>query len=242
MFVMSRVMTLVVAVRVARVWRLSRTWRVSMVMVSREVLLGTMQLWFRTVVWVPVVCSNRRSVWGDVFSCRSLELWAVEMTEIMQLPTVRRMHMLDMTVCVEWTFLVAAIGLSMLSGPVVLRRLSRLTLDVPAGQFTETYVTNWLCRVLGRGQAFRTLTGPRAVNITNGLGSARAALLIEIWRLLTVLSSVDRAPGDVWPTLLLTIMPVNMLFGPNLKLWARGPNIEILATLSGSRLVANRTC
>lgn len=135
-----------------------------------------------------------------------------------------------------------AIGSTDLSGLDDLRVLITVNLSVGLGHFTWTWVRNWLCRVLGSGQAFLTLVGPRAVTITKGWFRRQAALLMAIRFLLTYLSSVDRAPGDVWPTLLLMMTPVKMVLGPNLKLWALRPNMSILMMLSGSRLGANRTC
>lgn len=106
---------------------------------------------------------------------------------------------------------------------------------------TDIVTRKWLSRVLGSGKALLTLTGPRAVTIKNGVGIVRATLLIAIACLLTILRRVDRACGEVWPTLLVRMMSVKTGFGRNLKWLPFRRKIEIFAMLSGSRLGANRT-
>lgn len=63
-----------------------------------------------------------------------------------------------------------------------------------AGQASMVPTTKWLTRVLGRPKAFLLLTGPRAVTITNGPGSVTCRFLTAAVFLVTVLSTVDRAP------------------------------------------------
>lgn len=110
------------------------------------------------------------------------------------------------------------------------------------GQLTDAPTRNWLTRVLGSPQALSRLTGPRAVTMTNGRGILRAMLLMAIPRLLTILRSVDRAPGDVWPTLLVSMTEVKTGFLWNLNLLCPRLQKAIFIILEGSRLGANRTC
>lgn len=63
----------------------------------------------------------------------------------------------------------------------------------------------------------------------------RARLLMSTRFLFTVLSTVDRVPGPVWPILLVTMTPVNNGFGRKLNELAVREHMSILARLSGSR-------
>lgn len=110
------------------------------------------------------------------------------------------------------------------------------------GQLTDAPTRNWLTRVLGSPQALSRLTGPRAVTMTNGRGILRAMLLMAIPRLLTILRSVDRAPGDVWPTLLVSMTEVKTGFLWNLNLLCPRLQKAIFIILEGSKLGANRIC
>lgn len=113
------------------------------------------------------------------------------------------------------------------------------------GQLMLTRMRKWLSRVLGSGQAFLRLTGPRAVRMRNGWFSGWRRLSIAILFLRTVRSSVDRAWGSVWPTLLVTSSRANIGFLTKWKVCALlGCTLSILVfrTLVGTRLGANRTC
>lgn len=110
------------------------------------------------------------------------------------------------------------------------------------GHLIDAPTRKWLTRVLGSPHALSRLTGPRAVTMTNGRGMLRAMLLMAIPRLLTILSSVDRAPGEVWPTLLVSMTDVNIGFLWNLNLLRPRLQKATLIMLDGSRLGANRTC
>lgn len=119
--------------------------------------------------------------------------------------------MLFRTVSMASVLIIRCIG-------VVLRRwvtcwASILCLLVLAGQLIVSCITNWLSRVLGNGQAFLHLMGPEAVTMRNGRGSVWSMFLMAIRCLVTVLRSVDRAPGVAWPTLLVRNRLANIGLG-----------------------------
>lgn len=65
---------------------------------------------------------------------------------------------------------------------------------------------------------------------------------MAIRRLVTVLSRVSRAPGAVWPTLLVTMILVKTGFGRKANVSCLCLQTDSFMTLEGNRLEANRTC
>lgn len=114
--------------------------------------------------------SYRIAEWGEAFSLKLGRRWAPRVRVSRQLKTDLRMGIVPILPCVVRMRPVSMTGPSRLtlSCPVLnLVRVPRSTrpLVVGVGQLIISPKRKWLSRVLGRGQAFLNLRGPRAVII-----------------------------------------------------------------------------
>lgn len=229
-------------------------WRSSILRITTPILLGTMQLWLVSSVPVRLSWTKVTDVWGSVLrwiaesrfpSGPPLVLCEAVIRLMVQCTTVLDIRMCCVDPCRNLILRTATAldgsdpGLNTLALWCASTVSTSALLLVP-GQATMVPTTNWLTRVLGRPNAFLLLTGPLAVTITNGPGSLTCLLLTAAVFLVTVLSTVDRAPVPEWPTLLSNMKPVRTGLTRAENCRAEKLNIRAFIRLDGTRLGAYR--